>query len=458
MKTLFMLMDTGTAIRNVLRSRLFETLRLQPNLRIILFTPLNPTEMIEEFGSENIICERLPKWRANPLVRTIRSIKKDIWARKTNIFSYCHRREKRNNWLFRKYFIPLFNMVLFQGNYDVALTVLDRMENFFTPILEPELFARYKPDLVFFTTLYSADCSLEISSYKQGIPTICLIHSWDNVTTKGPFPFRPDRVIVWNSVLKQETIKYQRILPKDIRISGIPQFDIYFDRDSFASKETFFRRYGLDPERKLITYTTSSIGGAPFEAALVERLHQDIVFSTFPYQVQLFVRLHPKDDILLYEHLEGRPYLTLVRPGQHSSNIMDSWNPTRDDMFGLAELMLYSDIVINVASTITIDAAMFDTPVINIAFDGPDKFPYLYSCKRYYDYEHYLNIVDTGGVAVVYSHEELLNKIVLELEQPNHHAEGRKVIREQQAQYLDGDSAKRIAGFVIEFMQEVDVR
>ncbi|MBF0454340.1 MAG: CDP-glycerol glycerophosphotransferase family protein [Magnetococcales bacterium] len=454
MKTLFMLMDTGSAIRNVLRSELFETLRSQPDLRLVIFTPLDPVEMTEEFGGENVICERIPKWRANPLVKTVRSIKRDIWAQKSDIFSFRHRREKRKNRVLRKYLIPFLNKLFFKGDADAAQQLLYRLEMFFTPLLEPELFARYKPDMVFFTTLYSMDCSVEISAHKQGIPTLCLIHSWDNPTTKGPFPFRPDRVIVWNAILEQEVMTHQGIPREDIRISGVPQFDIYADRASFTPRDRFFQQHGLDLERKLITYTTASTGGAPFEADLVDRLHRDLVSDDFPYPVQLLVRLHPKDDMALYQHLQGRPHLILARPGRPSTHIVDSWNPTREEMYGLAELMLYTDVNINVASTITLDAAMFDTPVINVAYDGPEEKVYLNSCRRYYDYEHYLNIVNTGAVSVAYSHEELLKEIILDLEQPQRHAEGRQTIRKQQAHFTDGQSAKRIAGFVTEFLAE----
>ena len=447
-------MDTGTAIRNVLRSRLFAVLAEQPDLRIVVFTPLDTAEMSAEFGSENVICEKIPKWKANPLVRTVRSIKRDLWAQKSNIFSYRHRREKRKNRVFRKYLIPLFNKLFFKGDFDAAQSFLDRLEMAFTTVLEPELFAKYRPDLVFFTSLYSMDCSLEISSHKQGVPTICLIHSWDNPTTKGPFPFRPDRVIVWNKVLEQEVITHQRIPQTDIRISGVPQFDIYFDREAFTPREGFFAQHGLDPERKLITYTTASTGGAPFEAELVERLYQDIVNPDFPFSVQLFVRLHPKDDINLYQHLTDRPHLTIARPGRPTTGIADSWNPTREEMYGLAELMLYSDININVASTITLDAAMFDTPIINIGFDGPDEKSYLYSCRRYYDYEHYKNIVDTGGVAVVYSYEELNQAIIADLQDPQRNSKGREKIKTQQAHFQDGKSAERIAGFINEFLAD----
>ncbi|KAF0119082.1 MAG: hypothetical protein FD151_2075 [bacterium] len=166
------------------------------------------------------------------------------------------------------------------------------------------------------------------------------------------------------------------------------------------------------------------------------------------------IRLHPKDKYSYYEKFEDKPCLVIQRPGRPAQT-NDSWNPTREDMYGLAELMNYSDVVINVASTITIDAVAFDTPVINVAFDGYKTKPYKDSCKRYYDYDHYKNIVKTGGVKIAYSIGELIDYTNLYLKNPSIDAEGRKIIREEQCWKLDGNSGKRIAEYIFQYFLRV---
>ena len=54
--------------------------------------------------------------------------------------------------------------------------------------------------------------------------------SWDNPTTKGPFPLQPDKVIVWNDIMRQEILDYQKIDPRKVIPAGVPQFDLYSDR------------------------------------------------------------------------------------------------------------------------------------------------------------------------------------------------------------------------------------
>ena len=48
----------------------------------------------------------------------------------------------------------------------------------------------------------------------------------------------------------------------------------------------------------------------------------------------------------------------------------------------LGDTLHHADVVVNVASTISIEACIFDTPVVNINFDGPDDSPYVRSARR----------------------------------------------------------------------------
>ncbi len=121
-------------------------------------------------------------------------------------------------------------------------------------------------------------------------------------------------------------------------------------------------------------------------------------------------------------------------------------------MYALAELMRYSDVVVNIASTITIDAAAFDTPTVNVAFDGYEKKPYNLSCKRYYDYEHYKRIVDTGGIKISDTIDELIVHIQRSLDDPKQEAEGRARIRSEQCWQLDGQAGKRVGQYLLDYI------
>ena len=106
-----------------------------------------------------------------------------------------------------------------------------------------------------------------------------------------------------------------------------------------------------------------------------------------------------------------------------------------------------------VSSTITIDAACFDTPVVNVAWDGFSTVPYEKSCKRYYNFNHYKKIVETGGVTVAQNLEETLQQIQRYLDDPTLEAAGRARIRDEQCYKLDGRSGERIGNYLVELLK-----
>lgn len=450
-KTLFIILDLGISIRNILRTDVFQVLQNQKDLRIVIFSTITDQSFREEFQAENVIIEPVPKWKPNGIVKLIQSIKKDLWAESKQIFTFMNRREKKERLLTRWLLIKPLKMVHPQG-IDLLLSCLSKAEMACTPDLNSDIFDKYEPDLVFYTTLYTKYLSLELSAQKRRIKTISFIQSWDNPTSKGPFPVTPDRVIVWNEILRNEVGNYHNMPKERIHITGVPQFDLYLDRQNFLDRNDFFEKWNLDPQKKLITYTTGSSNMLPDEHEVIEGLYNDLFINgKCDHPCRLLVRPHPKDDFDYANRFRDHPGLVIQSPGQ-SAETKDKWNPKREDMYGLAELMLYSDTVVNIASTITIDAACFDTPIINIMYDGHEAKPYMESCKRYYDYDHYRNILTTGGVKTAENREELIADINRYLVCPEDDREGRKRIINEQCWRLDGKSGLRIASVVLDYL------
>ena len=447
-RTLFIVLADGVGVRNILRTEVFTILKAQKDLRIIIFSPLQDEAFAKEMQAENVVIEVRPKHKTGPLASMMESLHKDVWAHKTGIYTFAQKRARNFGRRARLSLVKHLLRTNTPERLEKLLQTLDRWKQTVTPPLATEYFERYKPDLVFYATLYTSSYCIEGGAQQHGIKTAAFVTSWDNPTSKGPFHVRPDRIIVWNELLREEVIQYHGYRPEQIYISGVPQFDIYTQRDRFLSREAFFKKLGLDPARKLITYTTGTQGTAPLDHEVVEQLYHSMRKGKLRHPCQLLVRLHPKDVAERYQHLHDKPDLVFQSPGRHGTT-SDSWNPTREDMFGLAELMHYSDVVVNVASTITIDAACFDTPVVNIAYDGYTSKPYPISTLRYYDFEHYRRIVEAGGVRIARSNEETIRHIQSYLDDPTLETEGRRKIREQQCWKLDGQSGRRIAEYLL---------
>jgi hypothetical protein len=99
-----------------------------------------------------------------------------------------------------------------------------------------------------------------------------------------------------------------------------------------------------------------------------------------------------------------------------------------------------------VASTISLELAMFDKPVINVAYNPPgvDVSPVDYS--TYYHFDHYTHVVESGAVCLAKTEKEMERFLREELVAPDSKAKERaQFIRKFFGPYLDGHSGERVA-------------
>jgi hypothetical protein len=95
-----------------------------------------------------------------------------------------------------------------------------------------------------------------------------------------------------------------------------------------------------------------------------------------------------------------------------------------------------------------IEASVFDTPVINIGFDGqPGSNTAL--MEWHYGSTHFQRVVRSGAVRIAQSVSELIDVINMYFADPTVDAEGRRRIVAEQCEYTDGRSACRVAAEII---------
>jgi CDP-glycerol glycerophosphotransferase (TagB/SpsB family) len=113
-----------------------------------------------------------------------------------------------------------------------------------------------------------------------------------------------------------------------------------------------------------------------------------------------------------------------------------------DEELLIAELA-YADVVVTGQSTIAVDAAVFDKPTVIVYFDQEER-EYWESIRRYYDYEYYVPITQSGGVQLAHCPEELVAQVRRYLTNPEYEHEGRQQIAREQAYLLDGRATERL--------------
>lgn len=318
-----------------------------------------------------------------------------------------------------------------------------------TPRVYSEMLDRDKPDVLFLTTMMSPDdVALARLAKRRKIPAVGMIKGWDNPTTKTFIRQIPDKVVVHNEIIKGEIERLYDVSAERVAVTGIPQYDHWFDPEMVIPKEKFFRSLGFDTERKLILYAAAGDWMNKADEEIVRMLSAASLDDRLP-RMQILVRLHPKYPSTA-ESLKGLPNVVVERPGTSSTGELVHWEYEEGDIKRLVSSLKWSDVVINTASTFTIDAVIFDKPVVLIGFDGSRKLPHDSSVVRYYDREHMRQIIESGGARLAKSSEEMIATLVDYLRDPTLDAAGRARIRNEQCSLLDGKAGERIAKIVLD--------
>ena len=61
-----------------------------------------------------------------------------------------------------------------------------------------------------------------------GLPTLMLVWSWDNLSSKAVLHEHPDRLLVWNETQAREAEELQGVAPERVEVVGAPNFDRFF--------------------------------------------------------------------------------------------------------------------------------------------------------------------------------------------------------------------------------------
>ena len=122
---------------------------------------------------------------------------------------------------------------------------------------------------------------------------------------------------------------------------------------------------------------------------------------------------------------------------------------TKEDMLHLANLINCSDVIINTISTLSLDAACLDKPIICTASGRTANSPE----AHYHETSYYKRLLTTGGVELVYTKEELEKSINNYLIDPLKNSCGRDLLRKRLCYKLDGCSGKRVADFLFREMR-----
>lgn len=227
--------------------------------------------------------------------------------------------------------------------------------------------AEVAPDLVVAASAilpYSKETDYLKAAQEMGIPTILIVPSWDNLTTKGILHAQPDHVFVWNAGQTPEAVNLHNIAAERVFCTGAPKFDPWFEVQPTLDRRSFCQKIGIDPEKPYLLYLCSSefISGdeTSYIMELADRLHSDARFN----DLTLLIRPHPQNLGPWKNHSTDGSKLVVWPMNQKSLAPAD----TIQDYY---HSLYYSIGVTGINTSAFIEAAIVDKPCIAIT---PQRF------------------------------------------------------------------------------------
>ena len=311
----------------------------------------------------------------------------------------------------------LLNLVLKPFSYNFTQSII----NFLILIgpsskLWKNIFLKYNPDLLFLSTPGQKTFDLEPLhlSFKKNIPSYSSIYSLDNLTAKGKFFMNTNYLSVWSQQMKEDAVNLHGYSEKNVYVDGATITDSFFYFKSKVNNESrniFLQSLGFKSNDRLITIATIP---QYYWGNNHINLAKDIL--SIDKSIKILIKPHPLDLTDYSELISARVAMDPFHGGflnnadQHNPL---SWKAPENHIENLSNIMMFSDMVVNIASSIAIDASIFETPGINIAFDYDDTNQIL-PAKKLYDYTHYKRIISTNGTYFVYD-KAMLAKVIKSL-------------------------------------------
>ncbi|RPI32358.1 MAG: hypothetical protein EHM70_09120 [Chloroflexota bacterium] len=473
-KRIFISADHGLAVIYFLQSDVVPAL-LQSGVEVVVLTDGALKEgILSRFGQPGLIVEDLrlqeaeayfkrrspeTQWWLNFLRRVGSSNRINTEAMDSYIHQVSAEEGRR-----RQVLLPLGKAAIaLLRRSRAARRSLVRMQMGYRPGLYSGLFDRYRPDLVVASTPgWRLDRYLLREAAGRGIPTAAAVVGWDNPSSYSISGAPVDWITCWSEIQKEELVLGSDWAPEKVHIGGIPSYDGYFRKEWLMPRDEYFRLHGLDPTRKLLSYAASFVSFSP-NYQNVEALARLVTSDSLAEPSQLLVRLHPNhfQDVHLYANEREAirklsrecPHVHVVEPvplggalGYYSG----------EDMPEKTSMMAYSDVFLTVYSTMVVEAAVHDRPIVSACIDVPGgwNWPRKFSLplSEIGGWPTHSRFRQAGAGRVALDETGLKEAVNFYLENPGADHEKRQAFIADEVTYTDGSAGKKTAEFFLKIL------
>jgi hypothetical protein len=349
--------------------------------------------------------------------------------------------------------LSLLNRVF--GSFEFSRSVWRGIESWFISGHEfDELFRRFKPAKVITADYGTKPFEIRFlrCAKRNGIRSIAVVPSWDNLTSKGVMGIKPDFLAVWNDIMVEEAVELHAFRRDRIFVTGPLQFDNFFDPSYQMAPPEFQRKFGITPGQPIIVFGTITPKYFKYNLEVINILGKFIKDGIIKGSPKVIIRVHPQvvSDPVLGDNLDE--YRRLAESDNTFSLSLpevEEWGtmqvPLDTDYKELISILSNASISIASASTLIFDSFACETSFIGVGFDGYEKpLPKEKSVRRMFEFEHYINVYNIGGFRIAESKEELAKFVNEYLENPGIHRSKQIETLKQQVNFLDGRNYSRV--------------
>ncbi len=465
--TVFLAVPHGFAARYLLHTDIYRTLH-DAGARIVILSPSHDDpSMAAEFAGDRVTLEplrdhlgRAERSKTHFVVSHVRAyaLAGRSGAFRNKYDSFRGRYRAKNAWLAG----AIHAGVHVAWRSRAARRALLRLEGArYAPPVHGDLFERHRPDLVVTTSTgyLKEDGILLREAAARGIPSVAVVLGWDNPTSKGYRGAEPGHVVAWSERMAEQVAEYQDFPRRRIVVGGVAHFDPYVRPDGLMSREELFAALGLDPERRLILYATSSPGAWAHNATVAETIATAIADGSLGVDAQQVVRVHPNffrartaAPMEPFERLAAaHPHVHVDVPGVQAGAMRVRLD--RDDALRLGALIKHADVLVNLFSTTTVEGCLLDTPVVQVhqqAYDTEPDERFASGRRETWDrYIHMRRVVERGAARTARSPEELVAHLRAYLADPSLDRPARLEAARVECGPTDGHAGERIGAFLL---------
>lgn len=277
---------------------------------------------------------------------------------------------------------------------------------------------------------------------RRRIPTLGNIFSWDHPYYEQPS--RPDRLTCWSPMVKRELIRRSGFEASRVEIIGAPAFDAYLDPANVWSRTELCNRLGFDANRPLLLFATLGQHKKYLdETGSFRALMEEIDAGRIPGRPQVVLRLHPVSNDHYFSEYRSRPDVVFSRYQGYSPGMR--WWPSQEEVILAGNLMRHADVCVSPGSTMAVEPAIFDTPIIVPVFNQFQPEAYGRFFGQHWLRKHFQLLVEKQLLPFAFSAVQMREAIGRALADRAWMGEGRRVIRDEVLGPLDGRATERLA-------------